>query len=307
MTFEAAAANGQCLKASCIDVGLSDVPETMLWTLHNRVSVASDPAKPWFVDDKAVAIYDAIDYDYKKSFGTAEDSHGLRSWLFDKGIRDFWEAHPDTGGTIVNFAEGLETQRLRLEEDRPDGWLWITVDLPSAIQAREKFIEPDKNNLHVAASVLDTGEWMHLIPGDKPVFFTAQGLLMYLEEEDIKGLFQKIAEKFPNSKIWFDSIAKWLSGLTTKPGGWQLTKDYTAPKMPFGVNKDKIYGTFESWVPGLEIEEILWPLNMADSWFIRYAAPILLKIPYIKNLQPGMVMEVQFPPASESNVQPSQG
>lgn len=32
---------GECV--SKIDVGLTAVPETMLWTLHNRASVAADP------------------------------------------------------------------------------------------------------------------------------------------------------------------------------------------------------------------------------------------------------------------------
>jgi O-methyltransferase involved in polyketide biosynthesis len=292
MTLPSATTNGQC-----VDVGLSAVPETMLWTLHNRCSVASDPDRTWFADDKAVEIYGAIDYDYEKSFGKAEESHAIRSWLFDQGILEFWKANPE-GGTIVNFAEGVETQRFRLQDSRPEGSLWITIDLPSAISAREKFIQPDDENLHVAASVFDTGEWMHLVPNDKPVFFTAQGLFMYLEEEENRKLFQKIAKEFPSSTIWFDSIAKWLSSKTMGPKGWVLTDHYTAPKMPFGVAKNNAPGLFKSWVPGIEVEEVPWPIEKASGFFMQYVVPILMSLPLIKNIQPGFVMKVKFPPSS---------
>eukprot|EP00535_Pseudo-nitzschia_heimii_P000143 CAMPEP_0197182318 /NCGR_PEP_ID=MMETSP1423-20130617/6318_1 /TAXON_ID=476441 /ORGANISM="Pseudo-nitzschia heimii, Strain UNC1101" /LENGTH=315 /DNA_ID=CAMNT_0042632727 /DNA_START=93 /DNA_END=1040 /DNA_ORIENTATION=- len=304
--------NGQCVggttssgganpqQQQCIDVGLSGVPETMLWTLHNRCSVASDPDRTWFVDDKAVGVYNAIDYDYERSFGTADSSHAIRSWVFDGGIRDFWESHPGGGGggTIVNFAEGLETQRFRLADSRPEGWRWITVDLPSAIAARERFIQPDEGNLHVTASVLDTGEWMHLVPSDEPVMFTAQGLFMYLEEEDLRGLFQTLAEKYPSSTLWFDSIAKWLSALSLGPKGWKLTKDYTAPKLPFGANIDEAPDLFRSWVPNIEVEEVPWPMEKSSGFFFRYVAPLLTKLPVVWKYQPGMVFKVKFPPAA---------
>lgn len=118
-----------------IDVGLSDVPETMLWTLHNRASVAANPRKKWFADDRAVEIYRAIDYDYERSFRKADDSHGIRSWVFDGAVRDFWAAHPGTSGTVVNFGEGLETQRFRVEDARPEGSVMVSVDLPAAMEA----------------------------------------------------------------------------------------------------------------------------------------------------------------------------
>jgi len=51
-----------------INLGLNSVPETMLWTLHNRCSVASKRDNGWFQDPRAVEIYQSIEYDYVKSF-----------------------------------------------------------------------------------------------------------------------------------------------------------------------------------------------------------------------------------------------
>ena len=113
----------------------------------------------------------------------------MRSYLFDQAVLDFWKRHPD--GTVVNLGEGLETQRFRVREQAPTcHGLWVTVDLPSAIKAREAFIQPNDQHLHVAASALDLDAWASHVPKDKAVFITAQGLCMYLEEEDNRKLFQ---------------------------------------------------------------------------------------------------------------------
>ena len=289
--------NDNSAEQCVVDVDLSAVTETALWTLQNRAIVALDSSKEWFQDDKAVEIYSSINYDYKASFGKPDEGSGIRSWLFDQHILDFWRTHPE--GTVVNFAEGLETQRFRLEESRPLGTLWITVDLPPAIKAREHFILPSDENLHVATSVLETGEWMHLVPRDKPVFFTAQGLFMYLNEKDLRGLLQEIAIEFPSSTILFDSISKRLSDKAMSPNGWKLTDTYKTPPMPFGANKDKAQGVFQSWVPNAKVEEVPWPLKKASGFFMQYVAPYLIRLPMIQNLVPGMVMKMEFPPSTK--------
>lgn len=59
---------------------LADVPETMLWTLHNRATEAM--RKDGIInDEKCIEIYQSIDYDYERSFGKGEPSHALRSLL----------------------------------------------------------------------------------------------------------------------------------------------------------------------------------------------------------------------------------
>ena len=278
-----------------VTVGLSGIPETAVWILHNRASGASDPTKDWFRDDKAIEIYSSIgDYDFEGTFGKPDEGSSIRGWLYDQQVLEFWKDHPD--GTVVSFAEGLETHRFRLEKSRSPESLWVTVDLPEMIEVRERFITPDEKNLHVAASVLDTREWMKFVPKDKPVFFIAQGLVMYLEEDAVRGLFQSMANDFPSSTMIFDLASKWLSDRAMSPDGWKLTDSYKVPKMPFGVNKDKAVGLVSSWVPSSQVEEVQWPLEKNTGFFVRYIAPILLRIPFVQNLQPGMVMKIAFPP-----------
>jgi O-methyltransferase involved in polyketide biosynthesis len=192
----------------------------------------------------------------------------------------------------VNFAEGLETQRYRLEDHMDEDALWILIDLIDGMRARETFIQPDETHLHVAASVLDMDAWMPLVPKERPVYFTAQGLFMYLEEEANKKLFQQMADEYPGATLQFDWFAAWLSNQTMK--GFKLTKDYTTPKMPFGVNKNNAKFLLESWVPGIEVEEIAWPTENVEG-LLRWIMHIFMATPILKNYQPGFVLRVKFP------------
>jgi len=252
--------------------GLSGVPETMLWTLHNRASEASRD-DGILRDPDAVRIYRALDYDYEKSFGPPDPTNAVRSAMFDAELREFLSHHPN--GVICNLAEGLETQRFRVSGDEA---LWLSVDLPEAIAIREHFISPDDKHRHVALSALDCA-WFDEVPENRPVYITAQGLLMYLREEQVRLLFQDLAKRFPGAWFTFDTIPRWFSRKTVERG-WKRTAHYTMPKMPWGINRHQIAPTLRAWVPTLdEVTELRWwrfPRGMGRWLFpLMFATPIL--------------------------------
>lgn len=260
---------------------LTKVPETMLWTLHNRATEAM--RKDGIIkDSKCIKIYKTIDYNYEKSFGKAEPSHALRSIVFDKEIRGFLKNHHD--GTIVNLGEGLETQRFRFDENNA---LWISVDLPDAIEIRERFIEPDEKHLHISFSALDR-KWFDFVPKDKAVFITAQGLFMYFPEKEVKHLIQDISNTFCEGYLMFDVIPAWLSKKTMSEKGWKKTPKYTAPKMPWGINRNVIITKLKSWSTNIEhITEI----TAADfpRGILKWLAPLILSIPILNRYAPTSV------------------
>lgn len=242
---------------------LSGIPETMLWTLHNRVSEAKRE-DGIITDPKAIEIYQSIDYDYERSFGPAEPLHACRSFMFDVELQAFLAQNPN--GVIINLGEGLETQRYRIAGDEA---LWITIDLPEAIEIRERFIQPDDHHLHIAASALDDS-WYNAVPQARPKFITAQGLMMYLTEEQVRTLLQNFAVHFPGAYFMFDVIPRWLSRRTTTKG-WRKTAEYTLPQMPWGINRHEIKSTLSSWISTpLDVTE--QPLRRSirgiRSWYI---------------------------------------
>lgn len=158
---------------------LSNIPETMLFTLHYRAreAIRNDSVLD---DPEAIRICKELDYDFYKYFGSASLSNqqhiALRAQKFDAILRTFLSQHPN--GVIINLAEGLETQRYRVNSKDA---LWLTIDLPEAIAIREQLIAPDSNHLHIAMSALDR-RWFEMVPKDRPICITAQGLFMYLEQ-----------------------------------------------------------------------------------------------------------------------------
>lgn len=264
---------------------LNDVPETMLWTLHNR-AVESMRPDGIIKDDKAVSIFKSLDYDFEKSFGKAEPSHAIRSNFFDTHLKTFLTQHPE--GVIVNLGEGLETQRFRIDSPHAT---WFSVDLPESIEIRERFIQPDIQHIHLPLSALDRA-WLDAIPKDKPVFITAQGLFMYFEEQDVKALIQDIEATFNDWTLMFDTIPVWFSQKTLSEKGLATTQHYTAPKMPWGINRDKIIPTLQSWMTNkAEIINASYPAY--PRGFMKWYFMLCHALPVIKKMTPAFVTIAQ--------------
>ena len=138
-------------------VQLQGVPETLLWTLYHRASEARrDDAV--LHDPKAVELLDAIDFPFAERFGSAQAGlsqwQALRALTFDRQVERFLAKHPD--GTVVALGEGLETQFWRVDNGRVR---WLTVDLPEAIEVRERLLPPGERQRVLACSALDA-RWM---------------------------------------------------------------------------------------------------------------------------------------------------
>lgn len=260
---------------------LSGVPETMLWTLHNR---ASEAARTDGVlrDPRCIEIYRALAYDYERSFGAAEPSHGIRSSVFDDAVRAFVREHPDA--VIVNLGEGLETQRFRVEDG--DSVLWVSVDVPEAMAIRERFIAPDARHLHVPKSALDTS-WFDVVPQARPVFVTAQGLFMYFDESAVRELLTAVSRRWPRVEVMFDYIPRWLSNKSSSEKGWWKTTHYRVPKLPWGVHRSEVVELLGAWLGELTVvsqEHYVFPRGLR-RWLFR----TLTLVPWIRERAPGMI------------------
>lgn len=220
------------------DVNLTGVPETMLWTLHNRASEALRPDA--ILDDElAVRIYRSIDYDFRRSFGKPDFSHGLRSRVFDDALRPWLTTH--RGGTVVELGAGLETQFYRVDDGQVR---WLCVDLPEAITVREQFLDPTERCRHLAVSALDES-WINAVDSSRGVFVSAQGLFMYFDEAQVRQLVTAMTDRLAGMRLMFDAIPPWLSAKSAK--GWNKTKHYRTPPMPWGVKRDDIAPLLRSW------------------------------------------------------------
>lgn len=259
-------------------MNLSGVPETMLWTLHNRASEARR-ADSVLRDPDAVRIHEAIAYDYERSFGQADGSHAVRSSEFDKALRPWMAAHP--GGTVVELACGLETQFQRCDDGQVR---WLCVDVPEAITVRERFLAPSERCRHVSRSALDLS-WMDEVDPSRGVFVTAQGLFMYFEGDQVHQLFAAICQRFAGVEVMFDAIPRWFSRKTLQ--GFDVTRHYRAPPMPWGVNRSEIEPLLRNWSARVDTVDLLpfGPFRGAAGLLV----PLASRVPLLRNHLPSLV------------------
>ncbi|THF58626.1 class I SAM-dependent methyltransferase [Pseudothauera rhizosphaerae] len=249
----------------------------MLWTLHNRASESLRP-DAMLRDPEAERIYRAIPYDYRQSFGPADSSHAVRSLMFDEAVAAWMQAHP--GGSVVELGCGLETQFQRIDDGRVR---WLCVDVPEAIEVRERFLPAGERCRHVRCSALDPA-WMDEIPAGE-VFVTAQGLLMYFDESTVRGLTVALVERFPGVEFMFDTIPVWFSRKTVQ--GYWRTPHYKAPPMPWGIALHDAPATLRGWSPAIE-EVRAMPYRNFRVGPGRYMS-VFARIPMLRAFMPGIV------------------
>ncbi|OBK13865.1 class I SAM-dependent methyltransferase [Mycobacterium asiaticum] len=254
-------------------VSLTGVSETALLTLNARASEARRP-DAIIEDPMAVALVDAIDFDFAK-FGRTGQDIALRARAFDKAAESYLRAHPSA--TVVALAEGLQTSFWRLDAALPDSqFRWLTVDLEPIVDIRARLLPGSPRIAVRAQSALDYS-WMDAVDPSDGVFITAEGLLMYLQPEQSMELITECAKRFPGGQMMFDLPPRWFSMWTRL--GLRTSLRYTVPTMPFSLSVSEAANLLNI-VPGVSaVRDIHLPpgrgllLNTAMSAI--YSVPLL--------------------------------
>lgn len=185
-------------------IELGSVQKTLLLPLWGR-AVESRKPKPVLLDQTAVKIVDAIDYDFSTIAANISRITQL-AWVVralhaDRTIREFLQAHP--AGTIVNLGCGLDTTLERVD----NGVLrWYDLDLPDVIALRQKLVPQNPRRTTVACSLLDE-RWMKDVETGDALLLMAMGVFYYLRGEEMRWLLVSLANAFPGSEVCFDACS----------------------------------------------------------------------------------------------------
>ena len=187
--------------ADPVKVELGAVQQTLFIPLAARAR-ETRRKRPVLRDPKAAEILASVDFDTEKyGRGWGGGVTVLRTAIFDCLVSDFLTEHP--GGTVVELGTGLNTRFDRVDNGQVQ---WIDLDLPDTIELRRRFFADTGRRRMVAASVLDQ-DWLPIAeasPG--PYFFSAEGVLVYLEQAP--QVIARIAGRFPGALIAFDTYAR---------------------------------------------------------------------------------------------------
>lgn len=199
-------------KVDFTGVRWGSVEWTMLVTLYLR-AYESRSEHSILGDRCAAEAVDRIIYDFDRlrrstNPGSNQYNVALRAKQFDVWVADFLDRHPDA--VVLHLGCGLDSRMFRLQP--PAGVDWFDLDLPGVIELRRQiYPERDRYQL-VAASVTDEG-WLDQVPVDRPALVIAEGLLMFLEENDVRQLLQRLTDRLGSGELLFDGVAPWIVSL----------------------------------------------------------------------------------------------
>lgn len=191
----------QFLKLHSSDkVTLTPEQETMLITLYAKAN-ESKLSDSLLHDHFAAEIIDQIDYNFSKlkvSFGLMVHL-AVRAHMFDQWIQEFISLYPDA--IVLNLGCGLDSRIFRI--DPPKGIHWFDVDYPNVIELRQR-LYPEHEEYTMIGSSVTASSWMDQLPVGRPAIIIAEGLFMYLQQEEMMKLLNAIITHFPNGNLAFD-------------------------------------------------------------------------------------------------------
>jgi methyltransferase (TIGR00027 family) len=185
--------------------------ETMLMTLSGR-AIQSQWTNPILRDPWAEEAMRHIDYDMSRQLtGVASWSLwkdigpaiiATRAATFDLLTARFLDDHPDA--TVLHVGCGMDSRVFRT--DPPAGVQWFDVDYPDVIALRRQLFPERNAAYHMIGAQLDDLRWINDVPRGGPGLLIAEGVLMYLNEAEVRALLNAVVDHFPGGQMIFDVV-----------------------------------------------------------------------------------------------------
>ena len=155
-------------------------------------------------DPKAEEIISKIDYDFNslKQSKWLSMYMSVRALLIDELCNKYIREHQNA--TIIHLGCGLDSRCLRVNQDFDT---WYDIDYENVIDIRKKFYDTDSKHKMIGSSVTDY-KWLDQIKSTDNIMVVAEGLTMYLSEEEIKELVSQINNKLGDAHLLFDAYSK---------------------------------------------------------------------------------------------------
>lgn len=212
-------------------MNLSDVSKTAIITMACRATQSEDQ-KSDFNDQMSVQslnkLIDLASESEKKSILKIKKIYGgfskneaktlvQRVSMIDRIVSDYISKNQPC--TVINIACGFDTRYWRI--DKKD-CIYIELDLPEVIDQKKELLGDQIDYRMISSSVLDFS-WIDEVTkdGNSNFIIVMEGLLIYLQEEDVKELLGEISRRFTNSQLVTDALDKKLTkGILREIGNW---------------------------------------------------------------------------------------
>ncbi len=224
-------------------IRLSRERETLLVPLYSK-ALESRRAHPIIADPKACEILDRLDYDFgalrvpRQSLVTL----AMRARKLDSCVEEYLRGAANP--LVLHLGCGLDSRVLRVGSRRGR---WYDLDYPEVIELRRRFYR-ETDHYHMIASSVTDHAWLAEVEGTGPACIIAEGLLMYLDEGEVRALFAALQARLPGSQIAFDAYSR----LTAKRAGGHPSLRKTGAQIRWGIDDPR---RMEPWGRGVRVLE----------------------------------------------------
>ena len=220
---------------------LNPEQETLLIPLYAK----AQPENPLFFDPIAEDILSRVDYDFSRLRVPYKTVVLIcqRAKKLDAVARAFLAEHGN--GVILHLGCGLDSRFWRVDDGQVE---WYDLDMPPVIELRRQFYAEQERYHLIASSVTDLDGTNAVATVNRPVLIVAEGLLMYLDEANVKRLFLRLREVFPGCRL----IADVFSRMTARSAAKHPSLKQTGASLGWGIDEPR---ELESWAPGIRLLE----------------------------------------------------
>jgi O-methyltransferase involved in polyketide biosynthesis len=223
-------------------VQLTGEQETLLITLYCK-TLGCPPNV--FEDKMSWKILENIEYDFSRlrvPMGTRL-TVCLRAKKMDDYVRQYLARQPRS--VMLHLGCGLDSRCTRVDHGESQ---WYDLDMPDVIDLRKKFFEETDTYHMIPAPVTDL-RWIEAIPRqNQAALIVAEGLMMYLPEQEVKSLILRLKETFPGSGLVFDAFSE----LTARNVKRHPSVKKAGAVVQWGIDDAR---AIESWAAGIQLKE----------------------------------------------------
>ncbi len=207
-------------------IQLKEEMETLLIPLYGRAQMSR---RGFFHDEFAEEAVRSIQYDFSRLHiqEKTQVMLSVRGAEIDAFTIAFLLEHPDS--TVLYLGCGLDARQQRLGAPAR---LWYDLDFPQVVEIKRQLYPENERYRLIGSSVTDWN-WMDSVEQNgKPVLVIAEGLMMYLSEQDVRTLFLKLRDVFRDVTFLFDAYSR----LTAKQAKNHPSLKKTGASIRWGVD-----------------------------------------------------------------------
>ncbi len=209
---------------------MTNESKTLFIPLYGKAMMSR---KGFFDDKTAEEIVSSCGHD----FSDVDKSEKLaiymamRAMQFDELCDSFIEKHPDS--IIIHIGCGLDSRCKRVKHSPK---IWYDLDFPDVVELRRSYY-PESDSYRMIASSATELNWLDSIEySGESVLIIAEGLTMYLTENDMAALMEGFKQKFSKCVFLMDAY----SNAAAKLSKYKNPINAVDAKISFSMSDPKI-------------------------------------------------------------------